>query len=276
MHASYTRSIGEVLQIMLRTRDNAVYSCCREIASILLLSIVGYRTKNGESLEYGRLEVSWWLDALTLSSVSDFCSILSLCTDDSLEVLGRTGKAVARSTESSKLTWTIILMASLSERKVADEFFQMTIQVASRSLLVQRNPVPFAAFVASLNESMGGSGALGTSAGQRLVKYATTLVDYERTSADSRLGRLTTLVNAVFEPQHEFRRLLSWSVQNGKNGQLSFQSLHAAVELSRFCIHAFLVASEAKAACFEVLRRTISSLLVRFLPVSEFLSSWSY
>jgi len=233
---------------------------------IIILSTTGSRATQGSNLEYGRIEVEWWLDGLSLASLSDFCNVLTSCAENSLEVLGRAGKALASCTDQSQMNWSIILTACLAQTDGTGEFFYLVAQVASRCLLFQRNPLPFAGFLLSMKGRLHTSGVFGTAAGRLVLDYATMLYGYSRTLPDARLENLASLVNQVFTSRHHFCRLIPISLGRDPVEKLLCRSYQEAVELSRFCIHSCLLADDLdqpRKTCYEVLRQTIPALLVR-------------
>jgi hypothetical protein len=257
---------------MLRTKDKVVHMKCREIAIILLLPVVESRSTSEESIAYFQLEVSWWLDAVTLPSLSAFCSLISLCADDSLAVLGRTGTALNTNAETLQLQWSIIMIGALSEIDGDVASYQMTIQVATRSLLFQRNPIPFARFIASLSKSPESAGVLTTQSSSPLVQYARSLVEYNETPSKKRLDQLTSLLECAFSPRHEFCKVLgSFLSERRLDDTLYHTSFQTAMELARFSIHVQLISPELDRiheSCSELLRRTIPAVSVRMSQCS--------
>lgn len=267
MPSNYVNSLVSVLEIMLRTKDKVVHTKCREIAIILLVPVVESRSTSEESIAYLKLEVSWWLDALTLQSLPVFCSVVALCTDDSLAVLGRTGRALSANVETMQLHWSIILIAALSEIDCDAACCQMTVQVATRSLLFQRNPVPFACFMMSLTSLPESPAVSATPSGRALIEYAKSLAEFEETPAKKRLDQLTSLLRCVFSPQHEFCDISgSFTSEQRLDDALYPRSIRRAIELARFAVHVRMISpglARIHKSCNEVLRRTIPDVLVR-------------
>jgi hypothetical protein len=265
--SNHINSLRSVLEVMLQTKDKVVHAKCREIAIILLLPVVESRSTSEESTAYFQLEVSWWLDTVTLPSLSGFCSLVSRCADDSLAILGRTGKALNESIKASRLHWSIIMIGALSEIDTDLASSQMTIQVATRSLLFQRNPIPFAYFITSLSKSTESPGVLTMHSGSALREYAISLVEFKETSSTKRLELLTSLLQSAFSPQHEFCRVLgSFLAQRQLDDTLYPRSFQIGMELSRFSIHVHVVSPGLDGiheSCNELLRRTIPVVSVR-------------
>ncbi len=258
---SVSSSLFEILEIMLRTKDQATYMQCREIAQIILLPIVISRCTNEESLEYVKLELSWWLDAVTLPSLAAFCNIISLCGDDSLAVLGRSGKVLATSVETSQLNWSIVMIAALSESHVDIAFRDIVVQVATRVLLFQRNPIPFSNFIKLLEDS----DVLISLPGRLLVQYTEAIINFEAGMSKERLNRLGKLVKAVFSCQSTFCTVLKSLSSEAILVDSFYKSSQAALEIARFSIHLHLISEEldqSLSVCKDVLRRTTPILLV--------------
>ena len=268
MPSNHIKSLGPVLEIMLRTKDNVVHTKCREIAIILLLPLVESRSTSEESDAYLKLEVSWWLDSVTLPSLSAFCRIVTLCAEDSLGVLGRVGKALSTDIETMQLTWSIIMIAAISEIEGEIESCQMVIQVATRSLLFQRNPIPFACFINAEMKSPDKTHLIvPPPSSTALVEYALSLVEYNQIPAQERFDRLLNLVKSAFSQRHEFCKALGSFISNGRpSDSLYPSSFQAAMELARFSIHVCMVSPRLDwihKSCNDLLLRTIPSVLVR-------------
>lgn len=239
---------------------------------MLLFPLVESRSTGEESIAYFKVEVAWWLDAVTLPSLSSFCGLVSLCADDSLAILGRLGEALSDKVDTLQLHWSIIMIAALSEIDGDEAGWPMILQVATRSFVFQRNPIPFACFINSLMKSPESPRMFRTQSGGALVEYATSLFEYEETHAKKRLDKLMNLLKNNFSLRHDFCVVLgNFLHMESLDGTLYPRSFQTAIELARFSIHVHSISlglDWIHKSCDDLLRRTIPYVLVRTLQFS--------
>lgn len=263
-HHNAGDSVAAILEIMLSTKDQTIYTQCRDMAQMIISPIIEARSTNKESSEYIKLELSWWLDAVTPQTLSALCNLISLGAEDSLAVLGRSGKALARSVETSQLNWSILMIAAFSEDRADIAFRTMVIQVATRVLLFHRNPVPFATFLLSVRKELENSDTLNMLPGHLLLDYAESILDFENVKSTTRLKRLQQLVKKVFSASSNFCKVLELFSSDINSSHLASQQ--GNLEIARFSIHLHQISEELyqlRKVCQEVLRRVTPKLLVR-------------
>lgn len=272
--------VALILEIMIRTKDDFVYNQLHDIAEIILLPIVGSRSTNEESMEYIKVELSWWLDAVTLPALPAFCTLISQVGADSLAVLGRNGKALERMVERSELNWSILMIAALSESQLDKSLQSMVIQVAIRVLLFQRNPIPFATLIVLMTEK--NATLFDTVSGRCLAEYVDCIVQFQPSASRTRIERLTKLMETVFTSKHVFRRALNSLNFDQTPHSLTLSTPRRTVEIARFLIHVHLISEslhQVRNICNALLRLVIPPLLVSTLtrtPPHVFLHSFVY
>jgi len=192
---------------MLQTKDDVVHDRCLEIARILLAPVLEGRSNGPESIEYTRVELDCWLDALTIETLPFFCEIVATARVRSIVVLGEIASAVTKYLAAGHLNCSILMMTAFADSRREVPFAMMVIKVATRVLLFQRDPIPFADFILSVQRLKGDATVLSTAQGSFLVQYSKQLVEF-RQSQNEAVGCLERLLSATLGPQHTFLKLL--------------------------------------------------------------------
>ena len=241
MHQSYANthvnSIQCILDIMLRTNDRVVHAACFDIARIILLPVFEGRTTGSESIEFVRVELNWWLDALTMETLSSFCELLATCTCRSLDILGEISGVLTKDVSVQNLNCSVLMMAALAETRREDSFTVMVVGVATRLLLFHRDPVTFAKLIQSVQILTGHMGILSTENGSFLMNYARSLVEF-RNGREDTLVCLKELLSAALGPRHFFLKFLADVADETKSNPKSLPTASCDVlATARFYIH---------------------------------------
>jgi len=230
---------------MLRTKDCVVHDACFDIARIILLPIFEGRTTGSESIEYVRVELNWWLDALTMATLSSFCELLSTCTCRSLDILGEIRGSLTKDVSVQNLNCSVLMMAALAETRRENSFTVMVVGVATKLLLFHRDPVPFAKLIQSVQILTGATGVLSTEHGSCLVIYARSLVEFRNGTEDT-LVCLKELLSAALGPRHIFLKFLANVADERKTNPKSFpMASYDVLATARFYIHLRVVTANA-------------------------------
>lgn len=265
-------SIERVLVIMLQTRDDEVHGACFAIAVELLIPILEARTSGKESIEYVKAEIDWWLGSLSMATVPMFCELVNACLTNSLGVFGDIGMALTDH-KVSNANWSILTMAALGSTCREESFVVLLLRVVTKILLFQRDPIPFAKFLRSIEHLQDPCGALSTSHGQLLSGYGNYLLGHE-CSVEQPIVYLQNLLIAVLEPTSLFVEILNdWPASKScpKNFQLPRKSRHILASV-RFLIHLKVTFQDSfgDGVLTDLLLRKLSLLLLSPKCSSQF------
>jgi hypothetical protein len=245
---------------MLRSNDIIVQNACFEIVTMILLPFFTGRNTGSASIEYLRVELTWWLHALTTETLPLFCESVASCVSRALDILGDIGSALTKDLASQNLNCSILMMAALSDCKRESPFAGMVVHVATRMLLFHRDPLPFANFLQSVRSLQGDVGVLSTEHGTLLVQYCRVIVEWQRYT-DENLFCLEALVSATLGPGHIFHKFLA-DVTDGQ--KISPQSVPSApcdiLATARFYVHLRIISERV----FE--SRPIQRILSQMSP----------
>ena len=229
---------------MLRTNDSVVHHACLDVARIILLPVFEGRTTGLESMEYVRVELNWWLDAVTVATLSSFCELLSTCTGRSLDILGEISGALTKDVTIKNLNCSILMMAALTETRRENAFTVMVVRVATKLLLFHRDPVPFAKLIQSVQRLKGDIGVLSTENGSLLVMYARSLAEY-RNGTEETLVCLKELLVAGLGPRHIFLKFMAKAPDERESNPKSVPTAACDVlATARFYIHLRVVSAD--------------------------------
>lgn len=249
---------------MLGTQDHMVYLYSREIAEHLIRLIVESRSTDKESLEYIGFEISWWLDSLSSETLHEFCALLMSISDDPIGVLSKALPTLGTQGKEFRMNFSILLVAALCNTTGSPAFSRTTIQVATRCLLLQQNPVPVAEFILAISETSETSTALRSKSGKTLVAYSSTLSNFDKADGSKRVSSLDELLRDTLPLSHPMRQL-SHTLQAPTSTYVGRQLPSGdTVEQCRFALHLLLVSRDTTrhaAGCLQILRQKIPDLL---------------
>jgi hypothetical protein len=141
--------------------------------------------------------------------------------------------------------------------------------VATRCLMVHRNPMPLVALIQNVGKRDGSPGVCKSQSGQFLVEYTRCLVDFGLENSSLRFELLGKLLRSCFSSDDEWVLAYSCLGQNSSSaikdviGKYEAQSFERSLALIRFLIHCELCSERTTSMpCLALLRRAVPTMLL--------------
>jgi hypothetical protein len=175
------------LEIALRTRSERILQDARSVAIGLLVRFIG---RNDLESQY---EAACWVDGLTEGTMNEFCQLLEdagkVTSPFALELVRAWNKAHLPP-PVPRVQLSALLRQSLhSLTHFTDQFQRFLIQILTRCLLCQGNPVPLAVMIVGSAEADD----VSWQPFRPLVDYCQVLVYFDRYTMPERIQRVARL-----------------------------------------------------------------------------------
>ena len=259
-----------ILEIMLKSKCHIVHSMSRQIALDLMAPLLQSRCVELEDFEYMEFEAACWVDGLTISSLPLFCTLLHDVSQKGISAIAGVSAVWAENKISQAMRLSP-LIASLSSVESSRGFSSLIIQVCTRCLVFQRNPIPLAALVCHVGENESLSCAMRSDAAIPLLSYARSLLNFHPEDGPARLELLERLLESSLSSKNTLLtvfKLLNDSPQSENLLIEAFQcpaTLEELQVLSKFLIHAILISygkDDVSDRCWALLRFTTPTILL--------------
>jgi hypothetical protein len=201
-----------------------------------------------------------------------FCKVLNDVAHNALNIIASVGRAWTEFEVSRATSFSPLLMASLSVVDGSPAFSSLVVQVTSRCLLFQRNPMPLAFLIQYVCKQEDRLIAMKSKAGVPLFEYAKALVDFDHASGSKRLELLGKMLRSCFSPGNKWLAAYSWLRQSpsaaAENVDDWFeipQTFEKSLAFTKFLIHVQLISNDTEMVpdrCWALLRRTVPTMLL--------------
>jgi hypothetical protein len=176
-----------VMEIMITTKSEQVWKKARAIVLRILAPILQYRSDDEESLECLNYEAACWVDGLTADCLDPLCKLMKDASLLSLSSTAIVGKAWTRACLPRPVPCIpispILTTALFQPVESSKSLSELTLQVTSKCLLYQRNPMPLVALI-SLCHEKDDSFVLKSPLAEPLIEYAQSLLLDNSSGAD--------------------------------------------------------------------------------------------
>eukprot|EP00934_Nitzschia_sp_Nitz4_P000527 Nitzschia sp. Nitz4//scaffold3_size479765//151860//159289//NITZ4_000065-RA/size479765-augustus-gene-0.16-mRNA-1//1//CDS//3329550653//527//frame0 len=237
--------VRAVLETMMRTNDNATHASCSYLVTQVVREILKPRCRDDEAVAYLSLELSWWMDVLTVETLDEFCDSLRITIADPLGSLSNVVDVLSSVDILENADLSNLLVVSLCRESVSNAFASAWAQVATRCLLVHRSSLSVARLLVAMGGKLKNFQGEATEAGKALFQYSFCIVEQDDNKSSDMLLHLQTLVKCTFSPSSAFWDLLFNPVSANKPVS-SDQTLQESIEICRFAIHMNFASRERK------------------------------
>jgi hypothetical protein len=224
-----------VMEIMITTKSEQVWKKARAIVLRVLAPIFQYRSDDEESLECLYYEAACWVDGLTADSLDPLCKLMkdaSLLSLSSTAIVGKAWTRACLPRPVPCIPISPILTTALSQPvECSKSLSELTLQVTSKCLLYQRNPMPLVALI-SLCHDKYDSFVLKSPLAKPLIAYAQSLL-LENSSGVDKHKLLRKLASAFSPKQSMIFSLVRSTEESPVVGSDEAKSLLAGSMLSQ-------------------------------------------
>jgi hypothetical protein len=191
-----------VMEIMITTKSEQVWKKARAIVLRVLAPIFQYRSDDEESLECLYYEATCWVDGLTADCLDPLCKLMKDASLLSLSSTAIVGKAWTRACLPRPVPCIpispILATALFQPVECSKSLSELTLQVTSKCLLYQRNPMPLVALI-SLCHDKYDSFVLKSPLAKPLIAYAQSLLLENSSGVDKH--KLLRKLASAFSPK---------------------------------------------------------------------------